>query len=441
MLHLAQIDRRWLGGLWLVSVMAACSGGPSDTSRDPAVGGSGPLDGEVPGKSVGAGASSGATPPAGTGGAGGASGASGGSSAGASGASGAGGGAAGVGGGISIGGAGGNLGGGGGLAGAGGALGSAGMSGAAGTGEPPVEPPSVPPVQPGTLTAGAWDDNRNFERFLEYRAELHTTQPAGLLGFPLEEHQTARDSSALASHDLLDVALVIDTTGSMGDEIAYLQAELIAISGRIAALHPSAQQRWSLIVYRDTTDDYIVRWFGFREGAEVIREKLGHQRAGGGGDFPEAPEEAFETLNQLYWRTGENVARIAFWIADAPHHAGNAAAFTTALRNTRDLGIHVYPIASSGVDEMTELTMRSSAQITGGRYMFLTDDSGVGGPHKEPSIPCYFVTKLDDAMVRMVDIEMSGVYHEPAREEIVRTGGNPRDGACALASGENVVIF
>ena len=71
-----------------------------------------------------------------------------------------------------------------------------------------------------------------------------------------------------------------------------------------------------------------------------------------------------------------------------------------SLRVTRDQGVHVYPVASSGVDELTELSMRSAAQLTGGRYLFLTDDSGVGGEHKEPSIPCYVVTKLDDALLR-----------------------------------------
>ena len=85
--------------------------------------------------------------------------------------------------------------------------------------------------------------------------------------------------------------------------------------------------------------------------------------------------------------------------------------------------------------------MRSIAQITGGRYMFLTNDSGVGLDHKEPSIPCYFVTKLDDAMVRMVDIEMSGVYREPPPEQIVRTGGNPLNGSCTLSSGVQVAIY
>jgi hypothetical protein len=32
----------------------------------------------------------------------------------------------------------------------------------------------------------------------------------------------------------------------------------------------------------------------------------------------------------------------------------------------------------------------------------LTDDSGVGNPHKEPGVPCYFVTKLIGAAKRIV---------------------------------------
>ena len=105
---------------------------------------------------------------------------------------------------------------------------------------------------------------------------------------------------------------------------------------------------------------------------------------------------------------------------------------TAAIRSARDKGIHVYPVASSGVDTFTEYTMRASAQLTGGRYVFLTDDSGVGNTHEIPAIPCYFVTKLNDAIVRMVDIELSGTYHEPSASEILRTGGDPTNGACQI---------
>ena len=102
-----------------------------------------------------------------------------------------------------------------------------------------------------------------------------------------------------------------------------------------------------------------------------------------------------------------------------------------AVRAVRDAGVHLYPVASSGIDELTEHSMRSAAQLTGGRYLFLTDDSGVGGAHKEPTIPCYFVTRLDDAILRMVDIELSGVYHEPTTAEVMRTGGDPKTARAA----------
>jgi hypothetical protein len=85
--------------------------------------------------------------------------------------------------------------------------------------------------------------------------------------------------------------------------------------------------------------------------------------------------------------------------------------------------------------------MRTAAQLTGGRYLFLTNDSGLGNSHKEPSIPCYFVTRLDTAMLRMIDVELTGVYREPAPAEIIRTGGNPENGACVLESGESAIVF
>jgi hypothetical protein len=111
------------------------------------------------------------------------------------------------------------------------------------------------------------------------------------------------------------------------------------------------------------------------------------------------------------------------------------------VREARTQGIHIYPVASSGVDELTEFSMRAAAQLTGGRYIFLTDDSGVGNPHIEPTIPCYFVTKLDDAILRMVDIELNGEYREPAESEIIRVGGDPQDGACTLPDGQSATAF
>jgi hypothetical protein len=42
------------------------------------------------------------------------------------------------------------------------------------------------------------------------------------------------------------------------------------------------------------------------------------------------------------------------------------------------------------------------AVMTGGKYVFLTDDSGVGNSHEEPDITGYKVEKLNDLMVREI---------------------------------------
>jgi len=278
-------------------------------------------------------------------------------------------------------------------------------------------------------------------RFLDYRARLHDEQLPGLLDFAPTEHTAAQVRTQPVAHTTLDVSLVVDTTGSMGDELSYLQTEFLAISSTIEASYPGAEQRWSLVVYRDRGDTYTTLPFDFETDPVAFRQHLADQSAGGGGDIPEAPDAALDAMNQLSWRTGDATARLAFWVADAPHHAEQAGAMKAAIVAAQAAGVHIYPVASSGVDEFTELTMRSTAQLTGGRYLFLTNDSGVGNSHKEPSIPCYFVTKLDSAILRMVDIEMSGVYREPSAAELIRTGGNPQSGACQLDSGETVYVF
>ena len=74
------------------------------------------------------------------------------------------------------------------------------------------------------------------------------------------------------------------------------------------------------------------------------------------------------------------------------HSHDNLVQETTAFSRC---GIHLYPVAASGIDDLAEFTMRTAAEVTGGRYLFLTNDSGIGGSHAEPHIPCYYVTTLE----------------------------------------------
>jgi hypothetical protein len=135
----------------------------------------------------------------------------------------------------------------------------------------------------------------------------------------------------------------------------------------------------------------------------------------------------------MSWRDG-NVARVAFLVADAPPHAERALAAMTAADELRTQGVAIYPVAASGVAAEAELVMRSAAVASGGEYIFVTDDSGVGNAHAEPHIPCYSVERLRDAMTRVLRSELSGQRIEPDPQRAIRRVGQGSGGVCEVPS-------
>jgi hypothetical protein len=109
-------------------------------------------------------------------------------------------------------------------------------------------------------------------------------EEGGVLAFVMD-----RDADKIQK---LDVLLTLDATGSMGDEMRYLQTELVSIMSRMEANNPNLDIHAGLIVYRDTTDEYIVRDFDFTGDLDVYKTNLARQNANGGGDFPEAMDAA-----------------------------------------------------------------------------------------------------------------------------------------------------
>jgi hypothetical protein len=307
------------------------------------------------------------------------------------------------------------------------------------------EPPSKRPLpRPGQLTAGVWDDNANFDFWKPYAATFARARPADFAMFAEQEMVTSRDAANAGSapRKEVDIQLVLDTTGSMGDELAYLQSEFDAIAGKVRVRFPNVTPRWSLVLYRDKGDAYVTRPFAFTTDTAKFRKDLRAQSAGGGGDTPEAVVEGLSDGLRQSWRTQDDVAKIVFWVADAPTHPGEGRLLANVIRDAKRKGVHIYPIASSDADDAAEYQMRSAAQMTGGRYMFLTNDSGIGNDHAEPHIPCYNVTKLDDAIVRMIETEITGRRVEASQASIVRAVGRPnKEGKCQLSSGMLVASY
>jgi hypothetical protein len=206
----------------------------------------------------------------------------------------------------------------------------------------------------------------------------------------------------------LDLALVIDTTSSMSDELNYLKVELDNIVATVHRMFPNVQQRYALIVYRDEGDEYVVRnVIDFTDSLADFRSKLAAQSAQGGGDLPEAMHIALENSTKLSWRH-ENTARVMFLVADAPPHNQHVDRSFAAVHDLRHQGVAVYPLAASGVMGECEYLMRAAAFLTRGQYLFLTDHSGIGNPHSKPTAPKYEVEPLNQLIVRMIASELSG---------------------------------
>lgn len=202
----------------------------------------------------------------------------------------------------------------------------------------------------------------------------------------------------------LDLMLMVDTTGSMGDELRYLQTELKDVINKVAK-DEVLSIRVSVNFYRDEGDEYIVREFNFTDDIAKAINQLADQEANGGGDYPEAVHQALENIENHQWRN--DAVKLCFFVLDAPPHTeseiqGINDLMTNTVAKMAKQGIRLIPVASSGVNTETELLLRSWAAMTGGTYTFLTNHSGVGNDHLEPTIGEYQVEKLNNLMVRLI---------------------------------------
>ncbi|WP_456388121.1 vWA domain-containing protein [Profundibacter sp.] len=229
--------------------------------------------------------------------------------------------------------------------------------------------------------------------------------------------------------EFLDIAFVVDTTGSMSDELEWLTRELRGIVRSAKRSAPGVDIRYGLIVYRDHGDDYVVKNYGFTARQSEMVGWLRKQDANGGGDYPEAAAAALASGAALNWRRGKG-ERLMFHIADAPPHDRDARAYLVAAQQAAENNVQIFGLGASGVAAKSEYLMRQAAVQTGGRYLFLTDDSGVGYGHAEPTISCYRVTKLSRLMVRVLRSELSGQRIEAPAGEVIRSVGNYNAGTC-----------
>lgn len=203
----------------------------------------------------------------------------------------------------------------------------------------------------------------------------------------------------------VDILWCVDATGSMGDEIDYLKAELDDIIGRTAAENTDLEIRTGSIFYRCQGNSYTTRTSPFSASLAVTRDFIRQQSAAEGGT--EAVEVAMTEAMAMDWRPAAR-ARIMFMVLDeCPGREQEVIdKLHAATVRAAASGIRIVPLVSSGVDfsddKSLEYLMRSLALATNGTYAFLTDHSGIGNSHTAPSTNRYKVEALNELLLRII---------------------------------------
>lgn len=174
--------------------------------------------------------------------------------------------------------------------------------------------------------------------------------------------------------ETLDLIFVIDTTGSMEDDIAEVRANALRILDRVAA--SGADWRISIVTYRDHPQapygdpgDYPSRVeLNFSSDYGEITDAINGIRIGGGADFQESVYSGLHTAISQSWRPG--VRKVIILMGDAPpHNPEPITGYThnSVLQAAYDADpVSIYPIQIAD-DSDTRFAFQSLADGSSGR--------------------------------------------------------------------------
>lgn len=185
-------------------------------------------------------------------------------------------------------------------------------------------------------------------------------------------------SQPVSARPVVEVAFVLDTTGSMAGLIEGAKRKIWSIATAIVDANPEADIRMGLVAYRDIGDEYITKRVDLSADIQDLYAQLLALKARGGGDWPESVNEALhEAVAKFSWSGGPANCRIVFLVGDAPPHMDYAQDmnFPQVLALARQKDILVNAV-QAGAARDTERVWRDIAQMGGGKYIPIPQDGG-----------------------------------------------------------------
>ena len=194
---------------------------------------------------------------------------------------------------------------------------------------------------------------------------------------PQQPHPFPAENPVSDERPLVEVAFVLDTTGSMGGLIQAAKEKIWSIASNLASAQPAPLVRMGLVAYRDRGDAYVTRVIDLSEDLDSVYARLMDLQAQGGGDEPESVNQALhEAVHQLSWSQTPQTYRVIFLVGDAPPHMDypNDVPYPQTLEAAREKGIAVNTI-QCGQHAGTTPTWERIAQLGQGRY-FQVEQAG-----------------------------------------------------------------
>lgn len=218
----------------------------------------------------------------------------------------------------------------------------------------------------------------------------------------------------------LDLLFILDTTGSMGEEIDRLKTSIDLINLNLSQLPVKPLIRFGMVLYKDRGDAYVTRVVPFTPELEAFQKELSTVRAEGGGDTPEDLESALEEgIAKLNW--SDKGIRLAFAITDAPPHLdyNHPYSYLDAAQTAREKGIKIFSVGSGGLPLAGEYILRQISQLTGGAYIFLTygetgeSEGGAPGSVSHHTGANFTSDKLEAVIINIARSEVNHLMPQP----------------------------
>jgi Mg-chelatase subunit ChlD len=182
---------------------------------------------------------------------------------------------------------------------------------------------------------------------------------------------------APAAAKRVEVVFVLDTTGSMGGLIHAAKEKIWSIASTLAQAQQAPEISMGLVAYRDRGDAYVTRVVDLNRDLDSMYAKLMDFAADGGGDGPEAVNEALQAaIARISWSQDPATYKVVFLVGDAPPQMDyqDDVKYPQVLAAAAAKGIVVNTIQCGSMSE-TVAPWQRIASLGRGRY-FTVEQAG-----------------------------------------------------------------